>query len=160
MSEKRTIRIRSHDIIGAIKKRAESHPTFKPIWWTTFTFRFGTTIEEAVNEWNRYNIKVVRQAKTHTIPIAGIGYDHKGRVHIHATFLADGKLTYRQLHKNWRSGISEQKLYGPGGDCIPYTLNHHDFIKVRKPFCPRPSKCRGKKGCVHIRKGKWNPACE
>ena len=131
---------------------------FKPAWWTTSTFKLGYSEEQALKIWKRYCVFVAQKSKAHIVPIAAIGIDEKKRVHIHAVILTDKRVKYRQLHKLWKSGFSEQKLYRNGEGAIPYTLNHHSYIPISEPFCPGQNVCRGSRGCFHLRKkNHWNP---
>ena len=88
----------------------------------------------------------------HVLPIAGIGVDEGGRVHIHAALCLDRYVKYKSVHREWRCGFSWEQLYRVGDNGVPYILNGHDYIPVSKPYCPRTSKCRGKKGCRTIGK--------
>ena len=149
------ITIRSADVKDRIRKAAESNPSWKATWFVTKSFKYGTTIARARNQFVRWVSDVAKQTGAHICPISSIHRDDKGRVHIHAALCLDRRIFYRSVHNTWRCGYSWDKRYETGKGGINYILTDHQYIPLEKPFCPRKTKCRGKNGCKAQKNDDW-----
>ena len=141
--------------MNQLREAAESNTRWKPTWFVTKTFRYGTAIELARAKYLRWIKEVVGETGAHICPITTIHRDTKGRVHIHSCLCLDRKINYRSVHNTWRFGFSWDKRYKHGKGGINYILTDHCYIPLEKPFCPRTCKCRTKKGCKALQSDEW-----
>ena len=84
--------------------------------------------------------------------------DGSWRVHIHGVLRSTHKIVCRRVKSLWRFGAYGMFLwviYKPEKKGVAYALNGHSAVYWGHPACPMIKKCcRGKKGCIHKRKGK------
>ncbi len=149
----KTPKIVDKEFAERLKSVVETHINLKPLWFCEFDFRFNPTEAEAIAEFTRYQIKVATNIKPHLLSIPSVGLKD-GRRHLHAIICGDGEITYRDLHKRWRSGHSYQQTYRFGDTGIEYICDisrGHKFIEGFTPFCNHRGKCGGRKGCVYQR---------
>jgi len=141
------------DFAEQLTRVVETHRNLKPLWFCEYDFRYQVTEEEAIAEFTRYQLKVSTKIKPHLLAVPSVG-EKAGRIHLHAIMCGDGEITYRDLHKWWRSGHSYQSLYRFGDTGIEYILDvsrGHRYLEGFTPFCRHRGKCGGRKGCVYHR---------
>jgi len=141
-----------------------------PRWFVTLTSA-DEHIDPAefIKETKRFTRNLTRQAGepgkvkrsvSHTLAITSFGFPTVhgcSRMHSHLVLCSERDRLREKHFQRWELGLAKASLYKPELNGFYYVARRHLFtIPSTHAYCPRSSKCRGRKGC-HYRDVGFTP---